>query len=270
MAENPKTKDATMDKYPRSLEEIVAVLQQPTPPENISFVYRRGSLIANPQDKKIGTAVALPHIDARFTQSRLDEACGPFGWQSRSREVAGVMMVGIGIKNPETNEWIWKWDTGQETPERDGDSIGGKKGLVSNGLKRAGYQWGIGRDAYDYPVRRLQCRLNAKGNFAGWVQNPKIVKEGDFETEEETTQEGHSEEEPEEAAVQITPAVARRKVFDYAVGIVGMINKEANAWIVERERECGERTVECYRTMYAELVELNKANKPTSENESGA
>lgn len=259
-----------MDNYPKSLGDIIAILQQPTPHENISFVYRRGSLIKNPQDKSKGSAVALPHIDARFTQSRLDEACGPFGWQSRSREVAGVLMVGIGIKNPESEEWIWKWDTGQETPERDSDGIGGKKGLVSNGLKRAGYQWGIGRDAYDYPVRRLQCKINAKGNFGGWLQNPKVVKENDFEVGEETTQEGHSDEEPEEAAVQITPAVARRKVFDYAVGVIGMINKEANAWIVEKERECGERTVDCYRKMYAELVEKKKADQPPSEEKDAA
>jgi len=249
----------------RTIKEIVEILQSPTPPGNISFVARKGSIQKLPNGS--ASAIALPHIDARFTQSRLDAACGPLSWQSGVREIAGILMVGIGIHNPETEDWIWKWDTGQEKLERDESGFGGKKGLVSQGFKRAGFQWGIGRDSYDYPIRRLSCKLNAKGQFYGWLKNPKADQRAVEEDAAPESSEATENGEDHIKSAEVTPPQARRSVYDYAIDEIGMIQKEANAWINLQESECEEKTVECYRAMYQLLLNKKKASKPPDDSE---
>jgi len=155
---------------PKTFEEVVKDLTAKTPPTEIRYL---------PQslDKENRTALALAYIDARFVQDRLDEACGPFGWQTQVEEIGGFLCVGIGILNPSTLDWVWKWDTGADEPtekadfddEADGVSVGGKS-IVSRGFKRAAVQWGIGRDLYDIRPRRRQCRINQRGKFGGWEQ----------------------------------------------------------------------------------------------------
>jgi hypothetical protein len=154
----------------KTIEDIVKDLQAHTPPREVKYL---------PQaiDKENRTALALAYVDARFVEDRLDEACGPLGWQSKIEEIGGFLCVGIGIRNPETEEWLFKTDTGQDEPTDETDyedkvdavTVAGKS-LVSRGLKRAGVQWGIARDLYDIPKRRRPIRLSASGKFAGWEQ----------------------------------------------------------------------------------------------------
>lgn len=111
-----------------------AKLAAPFPPERISW--RVGSTT---QDKKKG--MALAYIDARDVMDRLDQVCGPEGWQRQYPHANGKTVCAIGIKVGD--EWIWKADGA-------GDSdVEAEKGALSDAFKRAAVSWGIGRYLYD-------------------------------------------------------------------------------------------------------------------------
>ena len=115
----------------------ITKLADPFPPDVVSW--RVG-----PTNKDKTKGMALAYIDARDVQDRLTEVCGPFGWQCR-HEVSGDKRVTchIGIKCPETAEWIWRSDGAGET------DVDGEKGSYSDSFKRAAVKWGIGRYLYD-------------------------------------------------------------------------------------------------------------------------
>jgi hypothetical protein len=109
-------------------------LRAPFPPERVSW--RVGSTTA---DKKKG--MALAYIDARDVMQRLDDVCGPGGWQNTYPHANGKTVCAIGIKVGD--EWIWKANGA-------GDSdVEAEKGALSDAFKRAAVQWGIGRYLYD-------------------------------------------------------------------------------------------------------------------------
>ena len=156
-----------------TVEEIQDALQAPTPPERIEYLGKN----ARKTDSGVWVAKALPYHDARFTQERLDEVVGVFNWRSDVQAIGGLLMVGIGIRHPNrADEWIWRWDTGQDEPiDEDSDSeISGGRGIFSKSFKRAGYQWGIGRDTYAMAKPWRQCATReSRGRmfFAGWIPN---------------------------------------------------------------------------------------------------
>ena len=100
-------------------------------------------------------ATILAYKDARVDMNRLDEVCGADAWQRDHKEVKGVVYCGIGIHSDEYSDgcWIWKWDAGSES------NTEAEKGQASDSFKRAGFNWGIGRELYDYPV--ISVKLNA-------------------------------------------------------------------------------------------------------------
>ena len=93
--------------------------------------------------------VCLLYKTARTDMDLLDETVGPENWQCAYEEIKGNMYCKIGIKNPDTGEWIWKQDCGIESRE-DGEG-NEKKGEASDAFKRAGFKWGIGRELYTSP-----------------------------------------------------------------------------------------------------------------------
>ena len=95
---------------------------------------------------KGGYATILAYKDARVDMQRLDEVCTPIGWQRDHKEIKGVVYCGIGITD------VWKWDAGTESAAEK------QKGEASDSFKRAGFNWGIGRELYDYPL--IQIKLN--------------------------------------------------------------------------------------------------------------
>lgn len=97
-------------------------------------------------------ATILAYKDARVDMNRLDEVCTPMNWQRQHKEVNGVVYCGIGIRSDENKEWVWKWDAGSESQAEK------EKGQSSDSFKRAGFNWGIGRELYDYPV--ISFKLN--------------------------------------------------------------------------------------------------------------
>ncbi len=105
------------------------------PPDRVSW--RVG-----PTNKDKTKGMALAYIDARDVMARLDEVCGPAGWQNDYPHADAVKTVcRIGIKVGD--EWVWKADGAGDT------DMEAAKGSLSDAFKRAAVRWGIGRYLYD-------------------------------------------------------------------------------------------------------------------------
>jgi hypothetical protein len=107
----------------------------------------------------------LLYKDARVDMRILDETVGQMNWQRDHKEVKGNMYSGIGIWDGEKSQWVWKWDCGTESFTE------AEKGEASDSFKRAGFNWGIGRELYTAPSIFLNddvCKIdkNAKGKLA--------------------------------------------------------------------------------------------------------
>ena len=88
-------------------------------------------------------AMVLCYITNRAIMERLDEVCGAENWQNEYKEWHGTsQLCGISIWTHERREWITKWDGADAT------QIESTKGGLSDSMKRAGVQWGIGRYLY--------------------------------------------------------------------------------------------------------------------------
>jgi len=110
-------------------------LHKPFPENDIHW--RIGSMT---KDKTRG--LALAYLDARNVMERLDEVCGPLGWQDSYVETpTGRVICTISI-NFGPNEWVSKSDGAGNT------DIEGDKGGISDAFKRAAVKWGVGRYLY--------------------------------------------------------------------------------------------------------------------------
>lgn len=87
-------------------------------------------------------AICLLYKDARCDQRILDECVGPMNWQRRHYEHNGNLFCAIGIYDSGKKEWVWKEDAGSES------NMDAQKGHASDSFKRAGTNWGIGRELY--------------------------------------------------------------------------------------------------------------------------
>jgi hypothetical protein len=138
-----------------------AKLSAPFSPTLISW--RVGS---TNRDKAKG--MALAYLDARDVMERLDEVCGPAGWQCRYSHAASKTICDIGILCG--NEWLWKADGA-------GDSdIEAEKGALSDAFKRAGVRWGIGRYLYNLKSPWVTIEPYGKSYIISDSEYPKLVK----------------------------------------------------------------------------------------------
>jgi hypothetical protein len=101
---------------------------------------------ATTKDKK--RCLALAYMDARDVFNRLDQVCGPDGWQSQVMlGPEGRATAGIGVRIERDDEvgfeWLWRWDGAGAT------AVEGEKGGISDAIKRAAVQFGIGRYLYN-------------------------------------------------------------------------------------------------------------------------
>lgn len=93
-------------------------------------------------------AILLLYKDARVDMRILDDVFGPMNWQrEHTRDNANCI---ISVWDSEKKQWIKKEDTGTES------NTEAEKGLASDSFKRAGFNWGIGRELYTAPVIRFQ------------------------------------------------------------------------------------------------------------------
>lgn len=101
---------------------------------------------------KGGYATILAYKDARVDMQRLDEVCGPLNWErTHTRDNKNCT---IRVWDDHKKIWVSKEDTGVESNTEK------EKGLASDSFKRAGFNWGIGRELYDYPL--IQVKLENK------------------------------------------------------------------------------------------------------------
>lgn len=105
-------------------------------------------------------AILLLYKDARCDMAMLDEAVGAFNWKrEHSRDNANCT---ISIWDEDKAQWVSKEDVG--TPS----NTEAEKGLASDAFKRAGFNWGIGRELYTAPfiwvnADKFTTRKNQRG-----------------------------------------------------------------------------------------------------------
>jgi len=139
-------------------KEIMERLQDPFPPEEIEW--RVGSTNG---DKTKG--IALAYVTNRAIQNRLDSVFGPFGWKNEFREWKGSSQIcGISVKFD--GEWITKWDGADDS------NTEAVKGGLSDAMKRAAYQWGIGR--YLYNLENVWVPIRQQGKSYVLASEPRL------------------------------------------------------------------------------------------------
>lgn len=95
----------------------------------------------------------LLYKDARVDMRLLDENCGVMNWRRSHEVIDGNLYCTISIWDSEKKEWVSKQDVGTESfTEKE-------KGQASDSFKRAGFNWGIGRELYTAPS--IWVKLNA-------------------------------------------------------------------------------------------------------------
>jgi hypothetical protein len=98
-----------------------------------------------PQTVSGNRALAVPFVDARVIQDRLDDVLGVMGWQD-SYECLPDGAVVCRLRIRLGAEWITKEDVGGQSEQPDeGDR---RKAAFSDALKRAAVKFGIGRYLY--------------------------------------------------------------------------------------------------------------------------
>lgn len=128
------------------------------------------TLKANEIDVRVSTVGAkgvsfLLYKDARVDMAILDETVGPMNWQrNHSRDNANCT---ISIWDDDKKLWVSKEDTGVES------NTAKEKGLASDSFKRAGTNWGIGRELYTAPFIFVSCETVKNEGGKGYQQKNK-------------------------------------------------------------------------------------------------
>ena len=120
-------------------------------------------------------AILLLYKDARVDMAMLDKEVGPFNWKrEHSRDNANCT---ISIWDDEKNQWVSKEDVG--TPS----NTEAEKGLASDAFKRAGFNWGIGRELYTSPFVWISGNVskidrNGRETYVPTIRNMKVQEIG--------------------------------------------------------------------------------------------
>lgn len=120
-------------------------LAEPFPASDIEWrVQQAGAQAEKPW------ALVLAYVTNRAIMQRLDDVCGIENWRNEYQSAPdGGVMCGISVrvwvdKGQPGNfqEWVTKWDGAENT------NVEAVKGGLSNAMKRAAVQWGMGRYLY--------------------------------------------------------------------------------------------------------------------------
>ena len=87
----------------------------------------------------------LLYKDARVDMRLLDEVFGPMNWKRTHEVIDGNLYCTISVWDESKKEWCSKQDVGTESNTEK------EKGQASDSFKRAGFNWGIGRELYTAP-----------------------------------------------------------------------------------------------------------------------
>jgi len=149
-------------------KEICSKLLVPFAPEDLEW-----RLQLTTADRKRGLAV--PYVTNRAIQNRLDDVAGPENWCNEYKPWHGsdkkaAQLCGISIYF-ESRGWITKWDGAEDS---DMESV---KGGLSDSMKRAAVQWGIGRVLYNIDTVWVEVEERKKDKFIiKESERPKLDK----------------------------------------------------------------------------------------------
>ena len=124
----------------KDFKTIQRELAQPFAPEDLEWRVQ----VTNKEKTK---GMAVPYVTSRAIQDRLDNVVGAENWRNEFRVWqesgdANAQLCGLSLYLEERGEWVTKWDGAENT---DIESV---KGGLSDAMKRAAVQWGIGRILY--------------------------------------------------------------------------------------------------------------------------
>ena len=112
--------------------------------------------------------IMLAYKNARVDMARFDEAFGIMGWSRHHEVQEGVLTCGV------TAGGISKWDTGQD------DNKSGHKAWASDAFKRVGFNFGIGRGLYNYPLIIVQLQPKEVYQSGGSFKASKKLRPSDW------------------------------------------------------------------------------------------
>lgn len=152
----------------KTAEEIRVALVKPFAPEDLEWRLQRGF-----EDQMRG--IAVPYVTNRAIQNRLDEVVGPDGWYNEYKtwHSAGkkeAQICGISIFF-EGRGFITKWDGAEDT------DVEPVKGGLSDSMKRAAVQWGVGRVLYDMEPVWVHIEKKGKSLFIKDSERAKLDNE---------------------------------------------------------------------------------------------
>lgn len=103
----------------------------------------------------------LAYIDARAVMDRLDDVCGPAGWEDHYETgPQGGVVCRLTIHHPARS--VTREDGAENT------DVEGVKGGISDALKRAGVKFGIGRYLYRLGENWADCTTENMRGQEGW------------------------------------------------------------------------------------------------------
>jgi hypothetical protein len=133
--------------------EILQRLAEPFPGDVVKWraqgkPHKRGSAFY---------ARVVAYVDARIVIDRLNTVMG-LDWQKRTTETPkGRVLCSLGITLPDGRE-VWRDDGAGDT------DIEGEKGAISDALKRAAVQFGIGAYLYALPSPSVEVEVDERGD----------------------------------------------------------------------------------------------------------
>lgn len=152
------------------------VLSAPITPSEIEWRVQQ-------QTKDGQKIIIVPYITNRCVMQRFDDQFGWAGWQNEMKEIDGGFLCTITAILP-GGETVQKTDGASRT------GIEPIKGGISDAMKRAAVQFGLGRSLYDFPRIMVQTtdkyipdwanplldQLVTKINSGGSVPNIIVLK----------------------------------------------------------------------------------------------
>jgi len=140
-----------------------AKLREPFPASDVEW---RLQECGKTKDGKIW-AMCLAYITNRAIMQRLDDVCSPENWKNEYHAgPQGGVICGLSIRCGD--EWVTKWDGADNT------QVEATKGGLSDAMKRAGVQWGIGR--YLYNLEAGFATIADNGEYRGKTKDNTYFK----------------------------------------------------------------------------------------------
>ena len=96
-----------------------------------------------------GKLIVVPYINNRCVMHRFDAAFGAENWTSEFREISNGFLCRLTVTI--NDRIIYREDGASKT------NIEPEKGGISDAMKRAAVQFGLGRCLYDYPRVMIEC-----------------------------------------------------------------------------------------------------------------